>query len=198
MAPKTPEQYEQIRDERREQILRAGLELFARRGLAATKIGDIAKAAGVSHGLLYHYFESKEAIYVELVKSAWEDAVETALQVDALPVEPLEKLRVFTETVLGSIAGHDDAAYYHILMMQAVLSDVNPPAANPYLPHLAEPAQVLARIVTEGQAKGQIREGDVADYLNLLWAALSGLAVHRLAPYGGDKLPGADLLFRIF
>ena len=49
---------------------REAAALFAERGLGATKITDIAEAAGISQGLLYHYYPSKEAIYVELIRAA--------------------------------------------------------------------------------------------------------------------------------
>ncbi len=59
MSPRKEEQNQQIRDERREEILQAALRVFARKGLVAAKITDIANAAGLSHGLIYHYFSSK-------------------------------------------------------------------------------------------------------------------------------------------
>jgi len=55
------------RERRREEILRAALRLFVRKGYAGTKVGDIAEAVGMSTGLMCHYFESKEALYEELI-----------------------------------------------------------------------------------------------------------------------------------
>ncbi|MFR8010088.1 MAG: helix-turn-helix domain-containing protein, partial [Gordonibacter urolithinfaciens] len=55
------------RERRREEILRAALRLFVRKGYAGTKVGDIAEAVGMSTGLMFHYFESKEALYEELI-----------------------------------------------------------------------------------------------------------------------------------
>ena len=55
------------KEKRRQEILLAGLDLFVAKGYAATKITDIAKRANMSTGLLFHYFESKEKLYEELV-----------------------------------------------------------------------------------------------------------------------------------
>ena len=55
------------REQRREEILRAALHLFVRKGYAGTKVGDIAEAVGMSAGLMFHYFDSKEALYEELI-----------------------------------------------------------------------------------------------------------------------------------
>ncbi|MCC7492121.1 MAG: TetR/AcrR family transcriptional regulator [Fimbriimonadaceae bacterium] len=54
--------------ERREQLLAAALDCFAARGYAATTIKQIAAAAGVAGGLLYHYFASKEALLLAVVE----------------------------------------------------------------------------------------------------------------------------------
>lgn len=61
--PRKSELNQELRDARKEQILKAALIVFARRGMVATKISDIAKEAGLSHGLVYHYFNSKEEIF---------------------------------------------------------------------------------------------------------------------------------------
>ncbi len=56
-------------DRRREQLLDVALRLFAVRGLTATTMDDIAEAAGVTKPLLYQHFDSKRALYLELVDS---------------------------------------------------------------------------------------------------------------------------------
>lgn len=57
-------------DERREQLLRLGLELFGARNYDDISIDDIAGAAGISRSLLYHYFRNKRGFYVEAIRHA--------------------------------------------------------------------------------------------------------------------------------
>lgn len=57
-------------DVRRQQLLELGLELFASQSYDELSIDDIAKRAGVSKGLLYHYYPSKRAFYVAAVREA--------------------------------------------------------------------------------------------------------------------------------
>ena len=57
-------------DERRSQLLELGLQLFAERNVDELSIDDIARAAGISKGLLYHYFPSKRAFFLEVVRAA--------------------------------------------------------------------------------------------------------------------------------
>jgi AcrR family transcriptional regulator len=67
--PRTKEQYEQIRTEKRQLITEAALQLFASEGYAATSIDKIARQAGISKGLMYHYFDSKEALLQNIIDS---------------------------------------------------------------------------------------------------------------------------------
>lgn len=66
MPPKTPDQYREIRQEKRSQIKRIALELFANKGFNATSIAQIAKEVGMAKGLLYNYFSSKEDLLTEI------------------------------------------------------------------------------------------------------------------------------------
>jgi AcrR family transcriptional regulator len=60
--PRTPEQYEKIRKGKRKLIMDTALGLFAGEGYHSTSISKIAAKAGISKGLMYNYFESKEAL----------------------------------------------------------------------------------------------------------------------------------------
>jgi Transcriptional regulator len=67
--PRTPEQYEEIRNEKKKIILDAALKLFANKGYSATSISQIAEAANISNGLMYNYFKSKEELLTDIVAS---------------------------------------------------------------------------------------------------------------------------------
>jgi len=75
MSPRTPKQFEEIRQEKRKVILDIALELFANKGYHATSISKIASAAKISKGLMYNYFENKEAllkaILTEVTNQIW-------------------------------------------------------------------------------------------------------------------------------
>lgn len=62
MSPRSKADNEKIRAQSRTQILMTALQAFGEKGYANTSISYIAKQAGVSKGLIYHYFESKEEI----------------------------------------------------------------------------------------------------------------------------------------
>ncbi|MCC6874062.1 MAG: TetR/AcrR family transcriptional regulator [Sandaracinaceae bacterium] len=71
--------------ERREQLLALGLRLFSERPYDEIAIDDIAREAGISKGLLYHYFGSKRDFYVECVREVARQLVERTEADPALP-----------------------------------------------------------------------------------------------------------------
>ncbi len=75
MSPRTEKQFEEIRLEKQQLIMDTALQLFAEYGYKSTTISNIAKKAGISKGLLYNYFESKE----ELVEKILNDGLNTMM-----------------------------------------------------------------------------------------------------------------------
>lgn len=73
--PRTPAQFEEIREERKGQIISTALTLFAREGYSHVSISTLAQHAGISKGLMYNYFESKE----ELLKTVIEFSMDEVL-----------------------------------------------------------------------------------------------------------------------
>jgi len=73
MSPRTPKQFEEMRDTRRKQIMDAALELFASEGYSHCSISQLASHAGISKGLMYNYFESKEALLVAIIDNGMQD-----------------------------------------------------------------------------------------------------------------------------
>lgn len=68
MSPRTQKQFEEMRESRRKQILDAALVLFASEGYGHCSISTLARHAGISKGLMYNYFESKEMLLAEIIE----------------------------------------------------------------------------------------------------------------------------------
>jgi AcrR family transcriptional regulator len=100
--PKTARERARLQvDERRAQLLELGLQLFTDRTYDELSIDDIAAAAGISKGLLYHYFPSKRDYYVEVVRRAAAHLVERTAEagVDASPDSLLHGLDAYLDFV---------------------------------------------------------------------------------------------------
>ena len=65
--PRTKEQYEEIRKSSKQKILDAALEVFVNQGYHSATVDAIAKTAGISKGLMYNYFKSKDDVLQELM-----------------------------------------------------------------------------------------------------------------------------------
>ena len=74
MCPRTSEQFEAIRQEKTKLILDTALELFAEKGFHQTSISDITRKAGISKGLLYNYFESKDEVLKSIIQTGYDAA----------------------------------------------------------------------------------------------------------------------------
>ena len=76
MCPRTSQQFEDIREGKRRQILDAAIECFATKGYHAVSITELAKHAGISKGLMYNYFKSKD----ELLKIIFKEIMHEMMQ----------------------------------------------------------------------------------------------------------------------
>ena len=76
MSPRTQEQFENMRESRKQQIIHAGLELFASEGYSQVSISRLAGHAGISKGLMYNYFKSKEALLVAIIENGMSEIMD--------------------------------------------------------------------------------------------------------------------------
>lgn len=171
--PRRPDANQRIRDERHEHILRAAADVFARKGLAATKIADIAAAAQVSHGLIYHYFLSKEEIFTQVVTHALQGTEQLAQAMLAHPGTPLERLRWVANQMLE---GARRTPAFFLVIQQAQMSETIPAAAHAAALRGAPITRNAIRtLLHEGQAAGEIIAGDVDALAVLFHSCITGL-----------------------
>ena len=168
--PRTKEAFRQIRDERKEQILHIAAVVFASKGIASTKIEDLAEAAGVSQGLLYRYFANKEGVFAELLERAAQGAVKLAQAALNYPGTPWERLRWMTEQFLQGMS--QEPTYYQLISQALALSG----RTHEILHEMEDMREALHQLVVEGQAVGQVSERDPDQLVLLYFCCLYGLA----------------------
>ncbi|MFZ0456018.1 MAG: TetR/AcrR family transcriptional regulator [Ignavibacteriaceae bacterium] len=96
IMPRSKEQFREMREKTRKVILENALKLFSIKGYHGTSINDIAKAAGISKGLAYNYFESKQ----KLVEALFEQMLQIGQEFEEIldsSLEPYKKLEVLIE-----------------------------------------------------------------------------------------------------
>lgn len=193
------QQNQRMRDERRKQILSSALKLFALKGLGATKIMDIVNDSGISQGLIYHYFRSKEEIFVELVRHALEGMNAAARGLEGLPLNPTEKISKAITELLRGMSENEDFARYFLLVAQANFSEAIPDEAKALIEKESSvPHEVMARIMRAGQEDGSIKKYGAEDLALVFWVLMKGFALHKAARGARFKLPDTRILVEFF
>jgi AcrR family transcriptional regulator len=108
-------------DERRRQLLEAGERVFTERAYDDVSMAEVARAAGISKGLLYHYFPSKRDLFVATLEAAAAELREITRPDPSLP--PGEQLVSAVDAYLGWIEDHADS-YTKLLESQSGSDDV--------------------------------------------------------------------------
>jgi AcrR family transcriptional regulator len=191
--PRTRQAFQQMRDERHDNILNAASGIFSTRGLAETRVEDLAAAAGISQGLLYRYFKDKEGVFIALLDRSVEHIVQRTQAAAVLPGTPLSRLTALTDQFL--IGMKEEPQYFSLFSQAMALSG----RVHETLNKLLTMFNLLHELVEAGQKEGEIVKGD-SDQLVLLYlscifglAAGTGLQVRRLT----DHFPPAESILKI-
>lgn len=194
MSPRNEEFNAMIKDERKEQILHAALKVFATKGFAATKISDIVTGANnISHGLVYHYFKSKEEIFYELLKRAMWGSSHSLEMVEGAPISPLEKVRQTAKYILGAISDFEDTAYYFLIVVHASIMEGPEKGNGEYITESNMAIEAFVRILKAGQEDGEIADGDPLGMAMVFFSAIQGLAMYKLSVQD-FKMPDPEIL----
>ncbi len=181
------------KEKRREEILSAALDQFIRKGYTATRITDIAKAAGMSTGLMFHYYESKEQLYTELIRLGVSAPNNMIGGLKAL--EPLAFFTSCAEMVLKFATASEFTAKMFVLMNSAYYSESTPPEAREIAMDINFYSS-LAPVIEAGQAQGSIRAGDPVALCTTFWCALQG-SIQTYALNPSSPLPEAEWIVDI-
>ncbi len=121
--PRSIEQYEAIRKEKRELILDTSLKLFAENGFHQTSMEQISRKAGISKGLTYNYFESKNTVLNEILKKGF-DAIYTHFDLNKDGILTFNEFEFFIRQSFNVISKNRNFwKLYFSIMMQPVVTE---------------------------------------------------------------------------
>jgi TetR/AcrR family transcriptional regulator len=154
----------------RARILNVATREFANKGYEGAKTDDIADRARINKRMIYHYFSSKELLYLAVLEAAYERArsAEQKLELDQVP--PVEALTRFVEFTFDSfvrdrtfinLLATENRQRAKVLKKSAQVNRMNSPVID-----------AIGRIITRGNADGTIRAGLDA---RQLWITIIGI-----------------------
>jgi AcrR family transcriptional regulator len=158
------------KEERRKAILITALTLFVKRGYHETKISDIAEAVPMSTGLMFHYFESKEELLLELVKMG---ASSTGAVTKLGDMPPQIFFTEFLKRLFEYSANEPWIFNMFVLMGQARRAGMPEEARKIALSTTT--IDETALIIQKGQESGVFRAGDPKLLSTCFWASVQGI-----------------------
>ena len=139
-------------EEKRRLILDAAVRVFAHKGFHTSRVGDIAEEAGVAHGLLYHYFSSKDEVLETIFRVTWSDLLAEIDEIEASDAPARVQLERVAARLLGSWRIHPDVV--RVLVREIARSA----EVQQRIGELVKPIEAIQRIVARGQETGEFRD----------------------------------------
>jgi AcrR family transcriptional regulator len=156
-------------DTKRPVIVRAATSLFAKRGVDATSMREIADAAGVREAAIYRYFASKEELSREIFVSWYGWYSRQLREIVRGPGGTKEKVYCAARLELSAAVEHTEAFTYFCENEARFLRSL--PASVPRV------RDVVIELVKQGQARSEVKAGDVGVLADMLSGALCTVAL---------------------
>ena len=155
------------KEQRRQDILYKGLELFVNIGYKETKITDIAKELNMSVGLLFHYFESKEDLYYELIRLGVEG---TNKNLNYENVDSITFISEYIKNIFTLVKNDINFARMFVLMPEAQKKGT--PDKIRELALKVDIIDLFIPIIKKGQDEGTIKEDNPKVLSNALFKSI--------------------------
>ena len=174
------------RGKKRSEIAQKAIEVLAKRGFQATTIQDIADAAGLGKGTVYHYFKTKEEILSVVSEEIFHE-MERSFGAALLRIDkPMEKLSALIEEALHVT---EDVEHLFIVYTELWLMNIREDKYNDYMSFIKnlhnDLKNLTARMIDEGKKQGLWEKDTDSDALAAyLVASFDGVVVHYMMDKG--------------
>ena len=179
------------KEEKRNAILITALNLFVTRGYYETKITDIAAAVPMSTGLLFHYFDSKESLLIELVKMGAEATGSFKPEGDMDP-------EMFLKGFLSKLFEYSKTQPW-VFNMFVLMGQARRPGMPEEARQIALSVNTVkgsSKLIKAGQAKGIFREGNPDLLAQCFWSTVQGI-MEELAYNPKMKIPDPEWIIAV-
>jgi TetR/AcrR family fatty acid metabolism transcriptional regulator len=170
-------------ESRRDELLAAAVRVFARKGYHTCRVSDIADEAGASHGLVYHYFSSKDEVLETIFRDTWQLLVAETERIEASGARLPEQLRRFARIYLGSWLATPE------LIGVLVREIARSPQVGETVDEIGGVFRSLARMIEAARDRGEVRPD--CDATLAAWAVYGALE-EILTGWVLGQLPGEE------
>ncbi|MED1918190.1 TetR/AcrR family transcriptional regulator [Bacillus thuringiensis] len=192
--PRTKEQYEQMRNATKQKIQSAAMQLFVQKGFGSTNVQDIADTAGISIGLLYRHYKSKEILFDDLVDYALA-GLQKNIDIFVSTVSPKQALDQFVKEIHSDMTTGEEFANLLILMAQSFLAGGGTSVKQTEVARLSDNMfHATAQLIKKGQELGEFRSGDPDEMVVFFYSTLHGLAMMKLMRKNNFTMPSPFIL----
>ena len=164
-------------EDRREQIMDAAMRVFAQKGYSKATNKDIAREAGITTGLIYYYFESKEALLYAILEARTPLKLMASFPSQALALPPEQFFPMLLQQVLDIVEGEDMIGLLRMIIPE--LLHHNP--AMSVIPVSLFPRlfDFLGSYVEAKVASGELRQLDASLTVQVLVGSVMGFVLRR-------------------
>jgi TetR/AcrR family transcriptional regulator, fatty acid metabolism regulator protein len=177
-------------EDKRRLLLDAAVRVFARKGFHASRVGDIAEEAGVAHGLLYHYFRSKDQVLEAVFHENWSILLARIASVEESDESAADQIRHIAAIVLRTWLHLPD-------VVRVVIQEFGrSPELAERIGELTQPIDAIERVIARGVQRGEFRQDvDPRFAATVVYGGidelLTGWVLGRL-PSGEDEVATAE------
>jgi len=169
-------------EDKRRQLLDAAVRVFARKGYHASRVGDIAVEAGVAHGLLYHYFKSKDDVLEAVFHENWSVLLARIARVEETDEPAADQLRHIAAIVLRTWLHLPD-------VVRVVIREFGrSPELAERIGELAQPIDAIARVIERGIERGEFKDVEPRVAATVVYGSIDEL----LTAWVLDRLPAGE------
>ena len=194
--PRTKEQNELIKQQREHQILLSALYLFSYKGYDAVTLDELSDAANCSHGLIYHYYPSKQHLYDALIEKIVNPMIAKLVSnFDYKQKAKFVMIDIMDSYLRALKSSNDEYAWAINLILNVRLqSDFNQMLAAKEASNKIY--QFMYETIERGKKEGDFRENrDSKEQIISLVAVMKGLSYTRMRTgYRKFICPNVDIL----
>jgi TetR/AcrR family acrAB operon transcriptional repressor len=193
LMPRTKEQFEEMRNATREKIQEAAMQLFVQKGFGSTNVQAIADLAGISIGLLYRHYKTKEQLFSELVEFSLA-GIRAVTDLFGLDESPKKLIGQFVSEVYNDMITGEQLANLLILMSQSFFSGEANLKQNEIAELNGKMLHSTAELIKRGQELGEFRSGNPHEMAIYFYSAIHGLAEMKITLKDSFIMPSSSIL----